>query len=170
MDKPDIAALIKRHERWVLLNIANEAGDHKVTAAAFVEGYRTAIAQIRAAGIRVPLVIDGAGWRQEYQNLLASWRDLNSQDPEKALIVSAHSYWVGSEAERMAHYRSIIDKVTREEIPFILGEGPTPSGYDCTASPYRWAVAERTEPRSAGWRDLGDCSPMATAARKTDTT
>ncbi len=142
--------MIKGHERWVLLNIANEAGDRNVTRDAFVDGYGRAIAQIRATGIRVPLVIDGAGWGQEYQNLLGSWAHLNERDPEKALIVSAHSYWVGSEAERMAHYRTIIDKVTREDIPFILGEGPTPSGYDCTASPYRWAMAELHQ-AEIGW-------------------
>lgn len=140
--RPDIAAVIGQHRKWVLLNIANEAGDQSVTADAFRAGYRSAIDRIRAAGIIVPLMIDGAGWGQEYRNLLASWADLDAHDPRHAIIVSAHSYWIGSEAERMAHYRTIIDTVTKGNIPFVLGEGPTPSGYDCTASPYRAAMAE----------------------------
>lgn len=139
--RPDVAAVINRHRKWVLLNIANEAGA-TVSADDFLAGYRSAISQIRAAGIEVPLVIDGAGWGQEYRILLDSWDELNAHDAKQSIIVSAHSYWIGSEPERMAHYRYIIDKVTREDIPFILGEGPTPSGYDCTASPYRWAMSE----------------------------
>ena len=139
--RPDVAAAIKRHEKWVLLNIANEAGA-EVSAEDFRAGYGHAITRIRAAGIATPLVIDGAGWGQEYKILLDSWDDLNAHDPLKSVIVSAHSYWIGSEAERMNHYRYIIDKVSRDNIPFILGEGPTPSGYDCTASPYRWAMGE----------------------------
>jgi len=147
--RPEVAAVIKRHEKWVLLNIANEAGA-TVPADDFRQGYRSAISQIRAAGIRTPLVIDGAGWGQEYKILLDSWKDLNAHDPLGSVIVSAHSYWIGTEAERMNHYRYIIDKVARESIPFILGEGPTPSGYDCTASPYRWAMG-KLQKAEIGW-------------------
>ena len=160
--RPDIAAVIRKHRRWVLLNIANEAGA-EVSREDFVAGYRSAINAIRAAGIDVPLVIDGAGWGQEYRNLLASWPELNQHDPRRQVIVSAHSYWIGSEAERKAHYRYIIDTVTRENIPFILGEGPTPSGYDCTASPYEWAMDE-LQAAEIGWltwswglQPNGDC-------------
>jgi mannan endo-1,4-beta-mannosidase len=66
------------------------------------------------------------------------------------VIVSAHSYWIGTEEERKGHYRYIIDKVTGENIAFILGEGPTPSGYDCTASPYEWAMDE-LQRAEIGW-------------------
>ena len=160
--RPDIAAVIQKHRRWVLLNIANEAGA-EVSRADFEAGYREAIGAIRAAGIDVPLVIDGAGWGQEYRNLLASWPELNTHDPRGQIIVSAHSYWIGSEEARKAHYRFIIDTVTRENIPFILGEGPTPSGYDCTASPFQWAMDElqRAEIGWLAWswglQPNGDC-------------
>jgi mannan endo-1,4-beta-mannosidase len=147
--RPDVAGVIRRHRKWVLLNIANEAGA-EVSRAAFVTGYRSAIGEIRAAGIDVPLVIDGSGWGQEHRMLLDSWSELNADDPQRKLIVSAHSYWIGTEAERKEHYRSIIAKVTGENIPFILGEGPTPSGYDCTPSPYQWALTE-LERAEIGW-------------------
>ena len=147
--RPDVADVIKRHRRWVLLNIANEAGA-EVSREAFVAGYRSAISRIRSAGIDVPLVIDGSGWGQEYRMLLDSWSALNAHDPQRQVIVSAHSYWIGTEAERKEHYRNIIDKVTRENIPFVLGEGPTPSGYDCTPSPYQWAMTELAR-AEIGW-------------------
>jgi mannan endo-1,4-beta-mannosidase len=160
--RPDVAAVIGRHRKWVLLNIANEAGAD-VPKDAFVAGYRSAIDRIRTAGIDVPLVIDGAGWGQEYRNLLDSWAELNAHDPKKMVVVSAHSYWIGTEEERKGHYRYIVDKVTRENIPFILGEGPTPSGYNCTASPYEWAMTELNTAEigwlawSWGLHPNGDC-------------
>lgn len=148
--RPDIAAVINRHNRWVLLNIANEAGDDSVSEQQFIDAYGEAIGRIRAAGIKVPLVIDGTDWGKEYEMLLDSWDELEAIDPEHAIIMSAHSYWIGTEAERLGHYRRIIDRVTKERIPFILGEGPTPSGYDCTASPYRQAMTELQE-AGIGW-------------------
>jgi mannan endo-1,4-beta-mannosidase len=147
--RPDIAVVVKKHRRWVVLNIANEAGQ-EVSQEAFLQGYRSAIDRIRAAGIDVPLMIDGSGWGQEYRMLLDSWDELNAHDPRKAVTVSAHSYWVGTEEERKAHYRYIIDMVTREKIPFVMGEGPTPSGYDCTASPFEWAMGE-LQRAEIGW-------------------
>lgn len=161
--RPEIAEVLKRHERWLLLNIANEAGDAEVTAAQFVDGYRTAITRIREAGIRAPLVVDGVDWGKEHRMLLEQWPVLDDHDPLHAVIASAHTYWVGTEEERKAHYREIIDTVTGRRIPFIIGEGPTPSGWDCTPSPYEWALTE-LERAGIGWLawswgafDNGDC-------------
>lgn len=147
--RPDIAAVVRRHRRWVLVNIANEAGQ-KVPAATFVGGYRDAIARIRAAGIDVPLVVDGTDWGKEYRMLLDSWAALNASDPRHAIMVSAHSYWVGTWEERKAPYRAIIARVLRDRIPFLLGEGPTSAGWDCKASPYRWAMGELNR-ADIGW-------------------
>lgn len=161
--RPEIARVIQSHEAWVLLNIANEAGDDSVTTDQFVDGYRSAITRIRAAGIRTPLIIDGASWGQEHRMLLDTWPALDAHDPRHAIIASAHTYWVGTEEERKDHYRAIIETVTRREIPFIVGEGPTPSGWDCTPSPYEWALDE-LEAHEIGWLawswgvvDNGDC-------------
>ena len=148
--RPDVVEVINRYEKWVLLNIANEAGDANVTEEEFMAGYTSAIDQIRDAGIRVPLVIDGVDWGKEYKMLLDSWEALNDHDPENAIIVSAHTYWVGSEKDRKDDYRYIIDKVLKDEIPFIIGEGPTPVGWDCTESPYEWAM-EKLEEAEIGW-------------------
>ncbi|TVR14639.1 MAG: mannan endo-1,4-beta-mannosidase [Balneolaceae bacterium] len=148
--RPDVVEVINRHEKWVLLNIANEAGSGVVPQEEFTRAYQSAITQIRDAGIRVPLVIDGAGYGQEYRILMASWEALNKHDPENAIIVSAHTYWAGSEEDRKNDYRYIIDKVTSDKIPFIIGEGPTPSAWDCTPSPYEWAL-DKLEEADIGW-------------------
>ncbi|KQN06963.1 hypothetical protein ASE78_15205 [Sphingomonas sp. Leaf25] len=145
----DIVAVIRRHRRWVMVNIANEAGK-EVAKADFLAGYRDAIARIRSVGIDVPLIIDGSDWGKEYRMLLDSWAPLNAADPRHAIIVSAHSYWVGTEEERKTPYREIIARVVRDDIPFILGEGPTGAGWDCKASPYRWAMGALQQ-ADIGW-------------------
>lgn len=140
--RPDVADVLRRHERWVLLNIANEAGDSAVTADQFVDGYRAAIDRLRSAGLRVPLVIDGANWGRDHRVLLDRWPVLNRHDPLHRVIASTHTYWVGAQEARKDHYRQIIETVRGGEIPFIIGEGPTPSGWDCSPSPYEWAMTE----------------------------
>jgi len=147
--RPDVLALIKKHERWLLLNIANEAGE-TVTRADFVGGYTDAIGKLRKAGIRVPLVIDGTGWGQEHDMLLDEADSFTAADPLRKILVSAHAYWVGTEEERKDHYRTIIRRVTQENIPFVMGEGPQPAGYNCTPSPYQWAMTE-LDKAEIGW-------------------
>jgi mannan endo-1,4-beta-mannosidase len=148
--RPEIAAVINRHRAWTLLNIANEAGATAIPGPEFVAAYQAAITRIRAAGITVPLVIDGSSWGQEYRILLDSWKALNAHDRRRSVIVSAHTYWNGTEEARKEHYRYIIDRVTREGIPFVVGEGPTPSAWDCTESPYGWAL-EELQKAEIGW-------------------
>ncbi|WP_230480873.1 cellulase family glycosylhydrolase [Sphingomonas sp. Leaf21] len=147
--RPDIVAVLRKHRRWALVNIANEAGEI-VARDQFVAGYRDAIARIRAAGVDAPLIVDGSDWGKEYAMLLDSWPILQRADPRHAIIVSAHSYWAGTEDERKAPYRAIIARVTRDNIPFLLGEGPTGTGWDCKPSPYRWAMT-RLNKANIGW-------------------
>lgn len=147
--RPDILPIIRKHERWVLLNIANEAGN-VVTREDFVSGYTSAIQRLRSAGIRTPLIIDGTKWGQEYDMLLDEADTFTAADPLKRVMVSAHAYWIGTEEERKNHYRTIIRRVTAENIPFVMGEGPQPAGYDCSASPYQWAMDELNK-AEIGW-------------------
>ena len=60
--RPDVLQVIKKHEKYLLINIANEAGNHDVTEDQFRTEYKNAVDSLRAAGIKVPLIIDAAGW------------------------------------------------------------------------------------------------------------
>lgn len=147
--RPDIVAVLRRNRRWTLVNIANEAGE-TVSRDRFIAGYLDAIIRIRAAGVDTPLIIDGTDWGKEYAMLLDSWPVFQRADPRHAIMVSAHSYWVGTEEQRKKPYRAIIAKVTRDNIPFLLGEGPTGTGWDCKPSPYRWAMTA-LQKAQIGW-------------------
>jgi mannan endo-1,4-beta-mannosidase len=160
--RPDVVATLKKHERWLLLNIANEAGNI-VSREDFVSGYTDAIKRLRAAGLRMPLIIDGTKWGQEHDMLLDEADTFTAADPLRNVMVSSHAYWVGTEDERKAHYTSIIRRTLAENIPFVMGEGPQPAGYDCSASPYQWAMTELNKAEigwltwSWGMMPNGDC-------------
>jgi len=48
---PEIVEVVNKHEDYLLVNIANEAGDFSVTKKEFQNGYEDAIGRMRAAGI-----------------------------------------------------------------------------------------------------------------------
>lgn len=147
--RSDVVPLLRKHQRWLILNIANEAGNI-VSREDFVSGYTDAIRRLRAAGIATPLIIDGTKWGQEHDMLLDEARTLTAADPLNNIMVSAHAYWIGSQQERKDHYRTIIRRVKAEKIPFVMAEGPEPVGFDCTASPYQWAMTELNK-AEIGW-------------------
>ena len=52
--RDDVVDVIRKHESYLLVNIANEAGDYNVTGSTFKNTYINAITSLRNAGIRVP--------------------------------------------------------------------------------------------------------------------
>ncbi|MET0283773.1 MAG: cellulase family glycosylhydrolase [Polyangiales bacterium] len=114
--EPATLALIARHERNLLVNIANEAS--APDDAAFVEGYRRAIRRLREAGIRVPLVIDAGLVGRDYEQLLRHGDALLAADPLHNIIVSAHLY----DALPRSAYASLFARARRLSAPFIVGE------------------------------------------------
>lgn len=55
--RPDILTVLKRHESYLLINIANEAGEGIVTSQMFWTAYELAVRRIRAAGLHVAPII-----------------------------------------------------------------------------------------------------------------
>lgn len=148
--RDDVKKVLQKNEQFLMLNIANEAGNNDITDAQFVDGYQRAIDQLRKAGYKCPLVIDGTDWGKNYEILIRNWETLNGHDPLKNIVVSAHTYWNGTQELRISHYDTIIKQTIEKEIPFVFGEGPTPSGWDCTDSPYEYAM-EQCHLSEIGW-------------------
>ena len=117
--RPDIAAVIKKHEKYVLLNIANEAGNHDVTETQFRTEYQNAITRLRAAGINTPLVIDAAGWGRRESDILNQGNAILEHDPLKNIIFSWHPWDANAPQERI---REAIDGARNRELAFIIGE------------------------------------------------
>lgn len=117
--QPAMVEVLRRYEDMVLLNIANEAGDGRVSNSEFRTGYGKAIQQLRAAGLHMPLVIDAANWGRNEAYILDNAAYLLSQDPDHNLLFSWHPWDPKQPVER---YRKALDSALKLQIPLIIGE------------------------------------------------
>ena len=118
----EVLEVIRKHRRVLLVNIGNEVGDANVTPQQFREEYRLAIERMRAAGIHVPLVIDGTDWGKDIDVLQSEGPALIAADPDHNLIFSIHMWW-----PRMWGYtaETVIDELAESvamELPLMVGE------------------------------------------------
>ena len=116
--KPDMVAVLKKHEAYTLLNIANEAGA-TVTDAEFVQGYTQAVQKLRQAGLHMPLVIDAAGWGRTESYLINNGPSLLQQDPDHNLLFSWHPW---DESQPASRYQKAFDDSIAKGICLIVGE------------------------------------------------
>ena len=122
--REDVANMLKRYERYLLINIANEWGDHFVKSAHWLESYTQAIAIMRQAGFKTTLVVDAPGWGQNIKPILECGQQLIENDPEHNILFSVHMY--GSWNKE----KNIIDRLAEANdlnLPLIVGE----FGYNC---------------------------------------
>jgi mannan endo-1,4-beta-mannosidase len=120
--KPEVLAIVKKHEAYLLLNIANECGDETVTDEQFKSGYGNAVDQLRADGIKVPLVIDAADWGKNLEQLRRTGSYLQNVDSEHNLLFSVHMYWAISDGADEQFITNEISQSVQADLPFIVGE------------------------------------------------
>jgi len=159
----ELLEIVNAFEENLIVNIANEAGDHNVTDQQFLEGYTRAIERMREAGIRTPLMIDAAAWGRAVEQLLRVAPDLIEADPHQNLIFSWHPWDTGDdEAERVTE---AMEKSVEEEILFVIGEFSHTSVGCRGEVPYHHIMAE-AERLGIGWLAWswgpgnGDCETM----------
>ncbi|HPG38935.1 MAG TPA: cellulase family glycosylhydrolase [bacterium] len=81
------------YEEYVILNIANEwgpgsNGDYSV----WRDTYKTAISQLRDAGVNNMLVIDASGCGQDPNGIILNGQELIDHDPQHNVVLSIHFY------------------------------------------------------------------------------
>ncbi|HEY5957156.1 MAG TPA: cellulase family glycosylhydrolase, partial [Polyangiaceae bacterium] len=144
-----VVSVIKKHEKWTLLNIANEAGDSNVSDTTFQTTYTGAITSLRNAGISVPIVIDGSGWGQKVEQLLTVAPALLAADPQKNVIFSWHEYTGGTQEN--ARITSNLEKSKSLGVVLINGEFASGGAGTCaTDIPYKFLMAE-AQRVGTGW-------------------
>ena len=90
--RSDVAAVLKKHERSTMINIANEWGDNDMTPLQWRNAYMQPITTLRNAGFTTTIVIDSPAWGQDANaGLLYGW-DLLNHDPRHNLLFSVHAY------------------------------------------------------------------------------
>lgn len=155
----EFVKVIQKHEKYLVINIANEAGDWQTTDQQFENTYNLAVQRMRRAGIRVPLVIDADNWGQNYQAISNCAADIMSKDSLKNVMFSVHMYWTvsanGSKAATEARIRNSLDDAVAKGIPLIVGEfgeAFTAAGVVAPGDsiPFRTIMAECNK-REIGW-------------------
>ena len=120
--RPDVLPILVKHGEYLLLNIGNEVGDHKVTPSDFIAGYTHAVKRLRTAGVHTPLVIDAANWGKNLTLLNSTAANLLTADPEGNLVFSVHPYWsklCGYDSTRIS---SELKSAAALGYPLIIGE------------------------------------------------
>jgi mannan endo-1,4-beta-mannosidase len=146
---PDVVAVIKKHEANLLLNIANEAGDGSVDAAAFQAAYELAITRIRETGVVLPLIIDAPSWGQNIDVLQTAWQALVAHDPQHNLMFSVHMWWDDPTGTR------VVDELTQSTaagMPLIVGEFAQHAVSGCADTPFAYSVLlDEAQTAGIGW-------------------
>jgi mannan endo-1,4-beta-mannosidase len=163
----DVAQVLVKHEANVLLNIANEAGDDKVTQEAFESTYKEAITALRGTGFKGPLVIDAPRWGQDIDRLQASGPALIAADPLKNVMFSVHMWWSDPEGARV---KQELQQSADMNLPLLVGEFAQHAVYLCDQSPFAYAVLlDEANTHEIGWLAWSwggvtnsDCSGMGT--------
>ncbi|WP_169513355.1 Ig-like domain-containing protein [Flexithrix dorotheae] len=160
--RPDIAAVIQKYKRYVMLNIANEAGNIQVTDAQFRSVYAAGIQKIRNAGVTVPLVIDAAHWGRGEWYVLDNGEYLLDQDPLHNLMFSWHPWDIN---QTNARYDDAIADAKNKGLCFIVGEfAERTVGCGCCIS-YEH-IMDQCQQEQIGWMAWswgpgnGDCADM----------
>lgn len=120
--RPDILAVIKKHERYLLVNIANECGNDQVKDDQFIAGYSQAVQQLRQAGIHTPLVIDGTDFGKNLDQLVRVGPSVIQADPDRNLLFSVHTYWPATDGATPDFIRNQFQTAVDAGLPFIVGE------------------------------------------------
>jgi mannan endo-1,4-beta-mannosidase len=113
--------ILKKHQRYVIINLANElgkyryAGDMGGALNRFKEAYKTAIASIRKH-VRVPIAIDAPDCGSSIEVFPQIAKELIDRDPAQNLLFSGHAYWAAYNGT--PHIQAAINA----NIPLFFGE------------------------------------------------
>ena len=179
--RSDVVAVLDKYKNNLIVNIANEVGDHSVSEATFTSSYQEAVSRMRAAGIHVPLVIDAPGWGQNIDVVQAAGPALIDSDPDRNLLFSVHMWWNDPQGSRVT---TELNESVGANLPLIVGEFAQHAVSNCAQEPFAYkTLLSLAKMHEIGWlawswggvnnsdcQDDGpfDMSPDGTYANLTD--
>lgn len=144
--RPESVALIKKYERQLIVNIANEANAPDLGT--FTVTYSRIIRAMRAAGIKTPLMIDAPSrCGRDWQGLLNQGRELLDADPDRNLIFSAHLYDPMSAEAYGSAFRQFNDL----GLAFVVGEFANREPPGCGREIDYRALISEAQKAGIGW-------------------
>lgn len=115
--KPEIMAVLNKHKKNVIINIANEWLGVWDKNRNWVDGYKGVIQKLRAAGLQHVLVVDARGYGQDFSSIAEDSREL--MDLDKNLLFSSHMYAVYKTDQDV---QNVLTVIKSRKIPFMIGE------------------------------------------------
>jgi len=168
--QPEIVAVIQEHQKFLLVNFGNEIGDWNVTDDQFKTEYESAVAQMRAAGIHVPIVIDGTKCGQDVDVLLRNGPYLMQADPDTNLMFSVHMWWTDNKPQRVS---DAIHEAVNANLPLLVGEFAH-KGVGCSGAIPYVTILEECQEHEIGYfpwswdHQNGDCSEHSMTTGSTE--
>lgn len=117
--EPQRVQMLKKYERFLLLNIANEWGNHKTKAKYWLKSYAECVGIMRNAGYATTLVVDAPGWGQNLQPIVERGQELIDADPQHNILFSIHMYGSWNKAGRIHEQLALCKS---KSLPIIVGE------------------------------------------------
>lgn len=145
--KPEVLAILKKHQKYLLLNFANEMGNDKTNLDNYKSEYKRVIEKLREAGIKSPIVIDAPGCGQNETIMLQAANYLINSDPLHNIVMSLHLWWVPQDEKRITN---LITESKRLNIPLILGEF-SGLAVDCKTPTLIKHILKLSQEHGIGW-------------------
>ena len=115
-----IKDLLKKYEKYVIVNIANEWMGEWNNGSPWANAYKTAIQNMRDAGINNMIMVDAPGWGQDGPSCASYCKSVFDADPEKNTVFSIHMY--GAAGKNASTIKNNIDGVLNKGVPVVIGE------------------------------------------------
>ena len=117
--RSDVLSVLKKYQRYVLINIANEWSDGNKSAYQWREDYKQPISILRNAGIISPIVIDNPGYAQNFNAGIQYGQDLINYDPRHNIVLSVHMYAGFNDSNNV---KNCFSGYYNKNLPLIIGE------------------------------------------------
>lgn len=117
--RDDVKAVINNHQKYVLVNIANEWSSSYISDGAWREVYKEAIAIMREAGIETMIVVDSAAYAQRASAVKDYGQHLLNCDPLHNLLFSIHMYVEWNDKNKIS---TELKNIKDLNLPLVIGE------------------------------------------------
>ncbi len=123
--RPEISAVVQKHQRWLIIALRERALQATGTLDDWASKFDSAVRQLRAAQINVPLAIDAPNYGQDIDSLtLPGQNTLRGQerilaDPQHNVLLNVNAWWLNYTPDMIT---SKITSAANASLPLMIGE------------------------------------------------
>jgi len=165
-----VMTVLKKHESYIILNIANEPGLFDTPDTVFVQTYQDAIKRIRSTGLKSPLMIDATNWGQDIDMLQRNWQTMTNQDTLQNVLFAVHTWWpkdaTSSDPGSTQKILTELNESVKMGLPLVVAEF-APMGPECKQYFDYETLIKTCHEKEIGWlswswgrANNGDCADM----------